>query len=112
MLLTPPTSESDLLERAQYIAGRRLSELATQLGIRVPTHMLHAKGWVGQLLELCLGATAGSKSEPDFQGLGIELKSIPIWRDRQPRESTYVCTAPLLNIQNLRWEESIVYKKL
>jgi DNA mismatch repair protein MutH len=36
------------------------------------------KGWIGILLELWLGASAGSKPEQDFAALGVELKTIPI----------------------------------
>jgi DNA mismatch repair endonuclease MutH len=36
------------------------------------------KGWIGILLELWLGASAGSKPEQDFAALGVELKTIPV----------------------------------
>ena len=71
-----------------------------------------AKGWGGQLLEGFLGATASSLPEPDFQQIGVELKTLPINKNGQPCESTYVCTVPLQNNLNLKWETSWVRNKL
>ncbi|CAN5412751.1 DNA mismatch repair endonuclease MutH [soil metagenome] len=112
MKATPPQSTTELLQRAQNLAGLTLAELAARLNIPVPVNLLYAKGWVGQLLEGMLGASAGSKAEPDFPNLQIELKTIPINDENQPLESTYVCTTPLINISGLQWRQSVVYKKL
>lgn len=108
----PPQSEADLLANAEHIAGMSLGELATQLGLAIPTSFKAAKGWVGQLIEQCLGATAASLPEPDFQHIGVELKTLPINRQGQPQESTYVCTVPLLENTGLKWETSWVRRKL
>ncbi|MFU8797327.1 MAG: DNA mismatch repair endonuclease MutH [Gammaproteobacteria bacterium] len=112
MTLSPPTSEAELLQRATVLAGMTLAQLAQQCHQSVPPNQRHAKGWVGQLLETALGATAGSLSEPDFQLLGIELKTLPITSAGTPRESTYVCTVPLHNIHLYTWETSNVWRKL
>lgn len=64
------------------------------------------------MLEHVLGATAASHSEPDFQALGIELKTIPITRDGRPKETTYVCTVPLIDNSEQSWQTSCVYRKL
>lgn len=109
---TPPTSEAELLVNAEQIAGLTLGELAESMKQTVPASLQNAKGWVGQLLEQCLGATAASLPEPDFQHIGVELKSIPINRLGQPQESTYVCTVPLLDNTGLQWESSWVRRKL
>lgn len=108
----PPLSEADLLANAEGIAGLTLGELAMQLGLAVPSSLHAAKGWVGQLIEQCLGATAASLPEPDFQHIGVELKTLPINRQGQPQESTYVCTVPLLENTGLKWETSWVRRKL
>ena len=108
----PPETDDELLYRAQQIAGLTLSQLAAQLQEPVPEKLHHAKGWVGQLLEKALGATAGSLPEPDFQQLGIELKTLPVNRNGQPQESTYVCTVPLQNNHDLDWQQSWVRNKL
>lgn len=112
MHVTPPQSTVELLQRAQKLAGLTLAELADKLAMPVPANLLYAKGWIGQLLERILGASAGSKAEPDFPHLGIELKTIPINKSGQPMESTYICTTPLMNITGLQWLDSVVYKKL
>ncbi len=109
---SPPTSEAELLANAERIAGLTLAELAECMDLTVPASLLNAKGWVGQLIEQCLGATAASLPEPDFQHIGVELKSLPINRHGQPQESTYVCTVPLLDHTGLQWETSWVRRKL
>lgn len=108
----PPQSESELMERAQSIAGQSLATLAESLRTAVRTDSRRAKGWAGQLLEAFLGASAGSLSEPDFQNIGVELKTIPVGADGAPRESTYVCSVPLMDGAAARWQDSSVYRKL
>ena len=108
----PPASEQVLLARARRLAGRSLGDLADERRIAVPTDLRRAKGWVGQLLEQALGATASSRPVPDFPELGVELKSIPVDPRGAPRESTYVCTAPLDGSMPRQWSESWVCKKL
>lgn len=109
----PPTTEPELLQRAQRIAGLTLAQLAHQQGIEIPADLRRHKGWVGQLIELALGASAASLAEPDFQQIGVELKSIPIDRAGRPRESTYVCTVPLAaEALAQRWESCWVRRKL
>lgn len=112
MSLPPPHSIDELLERAENIAGYTLSELAAQAGIPVPENLKRDKGWVGQLLEWHLGASAGSKPLPDFIDLGVELKTIPISHTGKPLETTFVCVAPLTGVHGLQWEESHVRHKL
>lgn len=109
---SPPLSEADLLTNAEGIAGLTLGELAAKLGLAVPASLQAAKGWVGQLIEQSLGATAASLPEPDFQHIGVELKTLPINHHGQPQESTYVCTVPLLDNTGLQWETSWVRRKL
>jgi len=104
---TPKTTE-ELLERANAMTGRTIAELTEE----VPEDFLSNKGWLGQLMELHLGTTAGNLSEPDFQALGIELKTIPVSRLGKPKESTFVCHIDLLNIAKQSWKTSDVFKKL
>lgn len=110
--LPPPATEAELLQRAQALAGWTLDELAQQLQVAVPEISTHGKGWSGQLLELLLGATAGSLSEPDFQQLGIELKTLPVDANGKPLESTYVSIVPLTQFMQLQWHGSEIYQKL
>ncbi|MFM4703174.1 DNA mismatch repair endonuclease MutH [Aeromonas bivalvium] len=108
----PPQSEQELLDRAHAIAGFTLAQLATDAGIAVPRDLRRDKGWIGQLIEWHLGASAGSRPEQDFPELGIELKTIPVDPRGKPLETTFVCVAPLIGISGQCWEESNVRNKL
>lgn len=110
-MVTPPLSEKELLESASKIAGKTLRQIANQQGLTTPEDQLHNKGWVGQLLELSLGATASSLPEPDFQHIGVELKTLPLNRSGSPKESTFVCTINLTKIES-HWENSLAKHKL
>ena len=110
--IAPPRSEEVLLQRTRAIAGLSLAELARNLGEPVPAAQRFAKGWTGQLLERALGASAASLPEPDFQHLGVELKTLPLNANGQPRESTYVCTVPMSDTHKLSWERSWLRLKL
>ncbi len=106
-----PTTIAELQKRAFNLAGKTLGMLATECNEKVPPTLLHAKGWIGQLLEKALGATAFNLAEPDFMQLGIELKTLPLGTNGQPRESTYICTAPIPNEDKV-WEHSRVWRKM
>ncbi|MGM0429911.1 MAG: DNA mismatch repair endonuclease MutH [Pseudomonadota bacterium] len=107
-----PQSINELFQRAAALAGRSFAELAAETGLQVPKDLRRDKGWVGQLLELQLGATAGSKPTQDFPELGVELKTLPVTPEGEPLETTFVCTAPLVNIQGVQWATSNVRNKL
>ena len=109
---TPPTSIAQLMTRVDAIAGLTLGELAAHYHFKTPKDLLKDKGWIGQLIEWVLGASAGSRPEPDFPELGIELKTIPISYTGKPLETTYVSVTPLINLQNATWQNSVVKKKL
>jgi DNA mismatch repair protein MutH len=109
---SPPQTLDELLFRARTIAGQRLSDLAQQQGHTLPADLRQAKGWTGQLLELVLGADAASLAEPDFRALGVELKTLPVLANGQPKESTYVCTVPLQSEGGSSWQQSWVRRKL
>src|SRR5688572_21815869 len=102
----PPASVPELEARAAALRGRSLAELAAELEAPVPLDLRRAKGWQGQIVEAALGAAGGSRPEPDFAALGVELKTIPVGRDGAPRESTFVCTAPVEGAIDPIWETS------
>lgn len=108
----PPGSEALLLQQAQQISGYTLGELAALAGMTTPKDLKRDKGWVGVLLELWLGASAGSKPEQDFAALGVELKTIPVDSQGRPLETTFVCVAPLTGNSGVTWETSHVRHKL
>jgi DNA mismatch repair protein MutH len=107
-----PKSIQELMQRADVLAGLTLGEVAEIARVKVPVNFKREKGWTGQLIELCLGASAGSKTQQDFAQLGIELKTIPIDEQGSPLETTYVCYAPLTNIAGIEWQTSSVKNKI
>lgn len=111
-LLSPPETEEQLLAQAQQLSGYTLGELAALAGLVTPENLKRDKGWIGVLLEIWLGASAGSKPEQDFAALGVELKTIPIDRQGKPLETTFVCVAPLTGNTGVTWETSHVRHKL
>ncbi len=108
----PPQSEADLVSRARELAGTTLGAIAARLGVDVPPDQRRAKGWVGTLVERALGAAAGSRAQPDFEQIGVELKTLPVDARGKPRESTFVCTIPLAEIGAVEWQRSRVRRKL
>lgn len=111
-MIEAPRSESALLDRAARLAGRTLQQAAEESGLALPREPRRTKGWIGAVAETLLGATAQNRSEPDFQFIGVELKTLPLGKNGQPRESTYVCTVPLARGGGLAWESSPVKRKL
>ena len=100
------------MRRCRVLAGKSLGRVAAELDISVPATRSRAKGWAGQLIEYYLGATAASQPEPDFQKLGIELKTIPVNRRGRAKESTFVCTVPMQVTPGMHWSDSTVKNKL
>ena len=92
-----PQSINELLRRVDDIAGLTIGDLASKYQFKTPKDLLREKGWIGQLIEWVLGAMAGSKPEPDFIDLGIELKTLPISYSGKPIETTFVSTPPSFN---------------
>ncbi len=110
--VSPPSSVEELLNNCRQLAGLSLGDLARQTQSSLPISPAHAKGWVGQQAEKFLGASAGSKAEPDFPNLGIELKTLPLNANGQPQESTYVCHIQLMALNQQHWQQAWVNKKL
>lgn len=106
-----PRDEAELLARARALGGRTIVELARSQRVALPRDPRRAKGFVGRLVERALGG-GGSRAEPDFASLGIELKTLPVDRDGRVRESTFVCTAPLRAAAEAEWVGSQVRAKL
>ncbi len=107
-----PQSSTELEQRLAAIAGLRIVDLADPLDIVVPNDLRQQKGFIGQLLEMTLGADGGNLAQPDFSALGIELKTIPVNDKGLPTESTYISVVPLLNRSIQAWETSVVRAKL
>lgn len=109
---SPPASEAELFARARALSGRTVGELAAELGRRLPPSTTLGKGFVGNLVELALGAESGSRAEPDFPRFGIELKTLPLDARGRPLESTFVASIPLTDLATLDFEASPIGHKL
>lgn len=94
------------------MCGHTLGDLAARIDRPVPTELRRAKGWVGQLIEALLGAHHTSAPGPDLPALGIEIKTVPIDSKGRPRESTWVCSAPLGADADCDWLRSPPKAKL
>lgn len=112
MVVFPPSSERELCDRATWLSGRTIGELARALGAPVPVAGRRGKGKMGTLVEKALGAEAGSASMPDFPRLGIELKTIPVDGVGTPRESTFVCSIAFADAERIDWSTSAARAKL
>ena len=108
----PPRSEAELLARADALAGHTLGDVSVEHGLAAPANTRRGKGWTGTVIEHALGANAGSRPEPDFRLISVELKTIPVGSNLRPLESTYVCTVPLAGEAAPDWRESNVRRKL
>jgi DNA mismatch repair protein MutH len=108
----PPESADALVARARRLAGASLGAASERLGLALPPSSTRGKGFAGRLLEIALGASAGSKAAPDFPELGIELKTLPVDLRGKPRESTWVCHCPLDGSLPVSWADSWVREKL
>lgn len=111
MKILPPSSVNELMDRAVALAGKTLHELSVEWNQTLPDSLHRAKGWIGQLLEKALGASAGNLDQPDFINLGIELKTLPVSSTGQPAESTFVCRAAIPTTEK-DWLGSRVFGKL
>jgi DNA mismatch repair protein MutH len=108
----PPRDLTELAARAAALAGRSLAGLAREFGEEARGPSVRRKGKVGQLFERVLGASAGSRKVPDFVGLGIELKTLPIDALGRPLESTFVCSFSVADADCADWASSALRAKL
>jgi len=109
----PPRDLAELSARAQALVGRSVDELERRRSGRdAPGPSRERKGKVGQLVEQLLGASAGSRPEPDFVGLGIELKTLPLDAAGRPKESTFLCSFSLGDAERADWASSGLRRKL
>ncbi len=111
-LCSAPADEATLLARCRLLEGMTVAQLAQVCEAIVPHKPTQRKGFVGQILEKVLGATASQQAKPDFLHLGIELKTIPLSHNGKPQESTFVTSIPLLTIHQQVWQTSSCYAKL
>lgn len=107
-----PKSMEELETRMQRLLGRSVSELSQLAMLAPPRNSSGAKGYVGQLVELFLGAHSHNLPTPDFTALGIELKTVPVGFDLMPEESTFICAADINPNFVVPFTQSHLYQKL
>ncbi len=105
-----PKTEAELINRAKDLAGVSIGELAGLSKHQVPIKLTKDKGFIGQLLEIHLGAHNDNLPQADFAPFAIELKTIPVDNQGRPLESTYICVANQKEISS-SWENSLVKQK-
>lgn len=107
----PPRSEEELVDRAEDLACLTVGELADALRVALPGEPERHKGFLGTLLERALGATAENRAVPDFERLGVELKSVPVDGHGKPQESTFLTRVAWQELLDTAWTESGLHKK-
>lgn len=107
-----PKNMKQLQERLDSIVGYSVADFSQALDLPMPESSTKAKGYVGELIELLLGANAQNLPVPDFTHLNIELKSMPVDENFEPLESTFLCHAPLTEIRGLTFEKSPLLHKV
>lgn len=107
-----PRDLAELATRAAALEGCAVAELEQRFGPSLPVASKHRKGKTGQLVERLLGASAGSRSAPDFVELGVELKTLPLDAQGRPKESTFLCSFCLGDAERADWASSPVRAKL
>lgn len=107
-----PTTLEELEQRLQRLLGRSIAELSQLALLQAPNNSNGAKGYVGLLIELFLGAHAHNLPGPDFMSLGIELKTMPVGFDFMPQENTFICNADLAPRDFVPFTQSALYQKL
>lgn len=110
--MQPPPTEAALIDRADSLVGHTVGTLADSLGRPCPPDLRRHKGFVGDLVEAALGAPAAPQAGPDFPRLGVELKTIPVDPQGAPTASTWVCTAPIFDLDPGPWHTSAVARRL
>jgi DNA mismatch repair protein MutH len=97
----PPSPRPRGAPRARMSSPASRWVSARRLEVPVPPDLPRAEGWVGSMFEAVLGATA--RAHPDFEGLGIELETLPATLQGTPLETTFVCTIPLADMALVEW---------
>lgn len=110
--LPPPQKWSILLDRCDKLVGKTIATIADKLQLTVPDNLKNNRGWIGNLLELALGAEAGSKPIQDFVNLGIELKSVAINHKGEVNNDIFVSSLPINSFMLQTWHTSHLLYKL
>jgi DNA mismatch repair protein MutH len=107
-------SEQEILARAGLLVGQRLNQVVDVPGLDVPPSA-HTKGVVGAAYEAFFGIPPNSRSEADFSGACIELKSTAIIQEQDgPRAKERVSLGMIdyATLPTEDWQSASVRGKL
>lgn len=107
-----PKTLGQLLAYCQAIAGKTVAQVAQKHAVELIDNLQFNRGWLGNLIELALGAQAGSKPTQDFIELGVELKTLAITPTGGAKSDVFVSSLPTNSYMMQAWETSHVFYKL
>ncbi|RIY34115.1 hypothetical protein CKF54_01380 [Psittacicella hinzii] len=107
-----PKSLAELLCYCDNISGKTLEEVATRHNVEMIYTLQENRGWIGNLIEIALGAVAGSKPTQDFANLGVELKTLAINAKGEAKNDIFVSSLPINGYMMQSWENSHLLYKL
>lgn len=107
-----PKTIAELIENCNKIAGKSVSELAQIHNVELIDSLTTNRGWLGNLIEISLGAYAGSKPTQDFMNLGVELKTLAINENGRAVSDIFISSLPLNSFMLQDWANSHLFYKL
>jgi len=102
----------ELSDRLDQVVGVPFTELRKYYSRSWTGEAKSNKGFSGNLVNLLLGADAGSDPEPDISSLGIEIKTIPIGDGPTVQWPTKVTSLNYSDLAVTSWPESALFHKL
>ena len=87
-----PLNYDELYQRLDNLLGMSVSSLAQILNIKLDNNNTKIKGYLGQMLEIYLGADGNNKADVDFSNLDLELKTVSTDENLNPLESPFICS--------------------
>lgn len=107
-----PIDYQELYHRLDNILGQNVTSLAQMLNIKLDHNNTKIKGYLGQMLELYLGADGSNKADVDFSNLDLELKTISTDENLKPLESPFICSCKLFALDQIDFYQSLLYRKV
>ncbi|MFC6276403.1 DNA mismatch repair protein MutH [Psittacicella hinzii] len=108
----PPQTWSQLLTYVQALVGKTVEQIADKHQVELIDSLKLNRGWLGNLIEIALGASAGSKPTQDFIDLGLELKTLAINENGKVKSDIFISSLPLNSYMLQDWQLSHVLYKL
>ena len=107
-----PLNYDELYQRLDNLLGMSVSSLAQILNIKLDSNNTKIKGYLGQMLEIYLGADGNNKADVDFSNLDLELKTVSTDENLNPLESPFICSFKLFALEHMDFYQSVLYRKI